>query len=169
MKFKDMKYERPDVEAIKTRMAELTEAFENAEDYDKAKEVFLEVQEMSRHTDTRFTLASIRHSIDTRDEFYDQENDFSDMAGPELAESDNVWTKAVLKSRFRKELEEDYGKTYFLNAELEERSFKPELIPLMQKENELSSEYDKLIASAQIEFRGETLTLSQLSPHKSGR
>ena len=35
----------------------------------------------------------------------------------------------------------------------------------MQKENKLASDYSKLVASAQIEFDGETLTLAQLGPY----
>ena len=34
----------------------------------------------------------------------------------------------------------------------------------MQKENKLTSDYSKLVASAQVEFDGETLTLAQLGP-----
>ena len=37
--------------------------------------------------------------------------------------------------------------------------------PLLQKENKLTSDYSKLVASAQIEFDGKTLTLAQLAPY----
>ena len=52
----------------------------------------------------------------------------------------------------------------FKNIELELKSFSPELIPDMQKENALVTEYDKLIASAQIEFEGGTYTVAQMGP-----
>ena len=41
MKFKDMPYERPDLEAMKKEMAELTESFVNAADYQEARDIFL--------------------------------------------------------------------------------------------------------------------------------
>ena len=44
---------------------------------------------------------------------------------------------------------------------------KPEIIPEMQQENDLTQEYEKLLASAQIPFEGKTYTLSQLTPLKS--
>ncbi len=167
MKFKDMKYERPDIEAVKADTAALIERFEKATTYEEAREIMLEVEKLNAHVQTMFNLVTIRHSIDTRDEFYDKENDFVDEHEPELAEIGILWIKALLNSPFRKDFEEEYGKVAFINAEIRDRSFKPELVPLMQKENELSSQYDKLIASAQIPFKGEVYTLSQLSPFKT--
>ena len=167
MKFKDMKYERPDIEKVKAQIADLIERFNQAPSYEEAKEVMLEMEKLNSNVETMFTLAEIRHSIDTRDEFYDKENDFIDERGPELAEASIMWVKALLNSPFRKEFEEEYGTVVFLNAEIQDRSFKPELVPLMQKENELSSQYSKLIASAQVPFKDGVYTLSQLSPFKT--
>ena len=42
IKFKDMPYERPDLEATKERIASLTERLSNASDYAQAREAFLE-------------------------------------------------------------------------------------------------------------------------------
>ncbi|MFD6441684.1 M3 family oligoendopeptidase, partial [Peribacillus sp. NPDC060186] len=49
-------------------------------------------------------------------------------------------------------------------AEAQLTTFSPEIIPHLQKENKLSSEYSQLIASAKIEFEGEEHTLAQLQP-----
>ena len=75
MKFKDMKYERPDIEAVKAELIRLIEGLNNAETYEEAREIFLKEEELSRHIETMFNLVHIRHSIDTRDKFYDEEND----------------------------------------------------------------------------------------------
>ena len=167
MKFKEMKYIRPDVDVVKAEMDSVIERFQAAEDYKHARDAFLDMEKIAAHASSMFNLASIRHSIDTRDEFYDQENDYMDEKSPELAEYEVKWKQALLDSPFRKDFEEEYGEISFINAELQARSFKPELIPMMQKENELTSKYDKLIASAKIPFKGETYTLSQLAPFKT--
>ena len=167
MKFKDMKYERPDIDAVKAESYALAERLAKAGSYEEARETMLEKEKLKSKVTTMFNLVSIRHSIDTRDEFYDKENDFIDEHGPELAESEFMWVKALLESPFRKEFEEEFGDVAFINAELQARSFKPELIPLMQKENELTSQYSKLIASAQIPFRDGVYTLSQLASFKT--
>ena len=73
-----------------------------------------------------------------------------------------------LINRFaRRELTEEFGEVIFKNAELEEKSFSPAIISLMQQENDLTTEYDKLIASAQIPFEGKTYTIAQIQPCKN--
>ena len=73
MKFSEMPYERPDMSALKEQFAALTERLQNAPDYAAARAAFLEEQVLNKHVDTLFTLASVRHTIDTRDKFYDEE------------------------------------------------------------------------------------------------
>lgn len=167
MKFNEFPYERPDIDAIKAEITELTEALKKASDYEEVKTLFIKKDKLDRHIKTFVTLVYIRHSIDTRDEFYDEEKNFWDEAEPELMEYKEQWTRALLDSPFRKELEAEFGNVIFLNAELELKSFKPEIVPLLQKENNLVTEYAKLIASAKIPFRGGTYTIAQLGKYKS--
>lgn len=53
-----------------------------------------------------------------------------------------------------------------MNIELELKTFKPEIIELLQEENALTTAYTKLIAGARIPFDGKELTIAQLSPYK---
>ena len=168
LKFREMPYERPDGEALKTSMRTLTEKLRVAGSYDAAKAVFLEKETLSKHIQTLATLAQVRHTIDTRDKFYDEENGFWNQLSPELEEYSQEWTKAMLASPYRADFEKEYGTLMFLNAEIALKTFSPEIIPELQKENDLTTEYDKLIASAQIPFEGGVYTLSQLSPFKTG-
>ena len=96
-----MPYERPDKEALMKEIAELTEALRNAKNYEEARTLFIEKDKIDRRVHTMSTLCYIRHSIDTRDEFYDGESDFWNAAGPEIMEYDQQWTKALLDSQFR--------------------------------------------------------------------
>ena len=168
MKFSEMPYQRPDLEAVKAQYSSLIQRLKSAASYEEAKTVFLEKEEAEKHINTLGTLVSIRHSIDTRDKFYDGEEQFWNHAGPELQEYGQAWTKAMLESPFRKDFEAEYGNLMFLNAEIALKTFSPAIIPELQQENELTTAYSKLIASAQIPFEGKTYTLSQLSPFKTG-
>ena len=167
MKFSEMPYKRPDAQSVKAELADLTERFKNAKSYEEARAVFLEKEEIENDPDTMSTLAYIRHSIDTRDEFYDGEIEFWDEIGPELEEYEQAWIGAMLASPFRGEFEAEYGDLLFVNAELDRKTFSPEIITDLQKENELTTEYAKLLASAQIPFEGGVFTLSQLTPFKT--
>ena len=167
MKFSEMPYKRPDPDAVKAKLQELTERLKNAKSYEEAKAVFLKYEEEEKASDTMASLAYIRHSIDTRDEFYDGEIEFWDEFGPEIEEYAQEWLEAMLSSPFRKDFEAEYGDLLFVNAEMDKKTFSPEIIEDMQKENELVTEYDKLIASAQIPFEDGVYTLSQLTPFKT--
>ncbi|MBQ3791568.1 MAG: M3 family oligoendopeptidase [Clostridia bacterium] len=167
MRFSEMPYTRPDKESLRRQMTELTERLKKAPSFEEAEAVFLEKEKLNRGVDTLYNLSYIRHSIDTRDEFYDGESTFWDETAPELGEFDQAWKLAMLSSPFRPDFERKYGKKMFLDTEIAVRAFSPELIPLMQEENALRTRYEKLIASASIPFEGGTYTLSQLSPFKT--
>ena len=167
MKFSEMTYTRPDPEAVKATLAGLTERLKAARNYQEAREVFLSQQAESGHILTAATLASVRHSIDTRDAYYDAEETFWNNFFPELRAVQQEWTHAMLASPFRQEFAQEYGDIMFTNAEMELKTFSPEIIPQLQKENELTQAYEKVLATAQIPFEGGVYTLSQLSPFKT--
>lgn len=167
MKFSEMPYERPDLDKVKRELGDLTGRLKAAKSYEEARAVFLEKEAAERHVDTLATLASIRNSIDTRDEFYDGEMNFWNAAGPELEEYDKAWTAAMLASPFRKDFAAEYGDLMFVNAEIELKTFAPEIVPQLQRENDLTQEHQKLIASAKVPFEGKTYTLAQMGPFQS--
>ncbi len=167
IKFSDISYERPDLGGVKGQYAQLTERLKAAGSYQEARAVFLEKEELDKKISTQSTLSSIRHSIDTRDQFYDSEVKFWNAALPELQEYEQEWTKAMLGSSYREQFAAEYGDLMFINAEIALKAFSPEIIPELQQENDLTQEYEKLLASAQIPFEGKTYTLSQLTPFKT--
>ena len=167
MKFSEMPYARPDLEAVKGQLSDFTARLKAAENYAQAKAVFLEKDQEDRHLDTLYNLVMIRNSIDTRDEFYDGEMNFWNAALPELEEYEQAWKLAMLESPFRKEFEQEYGGLMFVNTEIALKTFSPEIVPQLQKENDLTQEYQKLIASAQVPFEGKSYTLSQMTPFQN--
>ena len=167
MKFSEMPYTRPELDDMIATVKKLTEALKAATTYEEARAVFIEMDQEERHMMTQSTLASIRHSIDTRVEFYKEEYKYWNQAMPQLEEYVQQWTLALMESPFRKDFEEEFGTILFVNAELELKSFSPEIIPEMQKENDLAQEYENLLASAQIPFKDGVYTLSQMTPFKN--
>lgn len=164
IKFKDYKYERPNLKKIEEEIHRLLVQFDEAQDVETQSGVIREISKIRNNFDTMATLVSIRHSIDTEDEFYEKENDFIDENGPVYQNLVTKYYKSIIKSKFRNELEEIWGKQLFNLAELQIKSFSDEIIEDMVKENKLITEYDKLIASAKLPFQGETRNLSQLRP-----
>ncbi len=73
----------------------------------------------------------------------------------------------MLDSPFRADFTAEYGDLMFVNAEIADKAFSPDILDEMAQENKLTTEYGKLIASAQIPFEGGVYTLSQLSPFRT--
>jgi len=166
MKFSEMPYERLDIEALKAQYTTLLEDIRGAETAEEQIAAIEKYFELDGHMATMSTLAYVRHTIDTRDEFYDKENDFNDENLPLLQELQQAVGRAALESKFRPQLEEKLGRLLFTNLEIADRTFVPEMVELIQQENKLASEYQKLYASAMVEFDGQTMPLPKLGPYK---
>ena len=162
-KFKDLPYERVDGEKIIKEYRELTEALAKAENFEQAWEVHQKVTKMSEHAMTQAVISHIRHDIDTTDEFYDKENDYYDEVEPMIMSCTTEYNKVLFNTPFRKEFEEKLGPVAFKSMELAIKAFDEKIIGLAQEENELSSKYTKLIATAKIPFEGEDYNLSLMT------
>lgn len=164
MKFQDYVYERPDFDRISTTLKALTQDLSNAQSADQQILLIKEINKVRNHVSTMSTLSSIRHSIDTKDAFYEAENEYWDNQNPFYEELTVDFYKALLKSPYLDQLKASLPEPFFKIADYALKSFDPAVIEEMQEENKLSSAYGKLLASAQIEFDGKTYTLSQLTP-----
>ncbi|MFD1387133.1 M3 family oligoendopeptidase [Oceanobacillus oncorhynchi subsp. oncorhynchi] len=162
--FANYTYERPDLPKVKEDFYQKLEQFQNAASMEQAIAVIDTINAIRNHLSTMYNLVFIRASIDTRDAFYHEERDFFDAHLPEIQELSTAFYKELLKSPYEAQLRDKYGSQLFDLAECEIKAFSKEIIPLLQTENKLTSAYSKLIASADIEFRGESYTLAQLGP-----
>lgn len=164
MKFEDYHYERPDVEKYKQDFTALLDKMKNATTLEEQKEAFEGINALRSTFDTLATIASVRHSINTEDEFYKKEQEYMDENGPVVQEYITEFYRALVESPFRADLEKEWGTQMMKLAEISLRTFSPEVIEDLQQENKLSTEYSQLIASAKIPFEGEERTLTQLTP-----
>ncbi len=169
MKFKDMPYKRVDMEAAKQELATIMKEFEAAKTAQEQLEVHKRYYALSERMQTQMTIASIRHSIDTSDEFYEAEKTYYDQEGPAFDNLAVQYKKMLYASPFREEIEKVIGGPAIRNIELASKAVSEEIIPLMQEENALVTEYEKLLASASIDWEGETLNLSTIIPYLNNK
>ncbi len=165
MKFQDMPYERVNFEEAGKQLQELTAAFEAAGSGEEQFEIHKKYYKLTDQVYTLMTIASIRNSIDTSDEYYEQERQFYDEQGPVFHNLVLAYEDKMYNSPYRAYLEEKIGPVAFKNMELSKAAFDEKIIPLVQEENALTEEYNKLIASARIEFDGQELNLSLMRPY----
>ncbi len=163
MKFNEYEYVRPNLDEFCTTLANAKCSVDNAKSFEECIKVMEETQRVIEHYQTASTLCSIRNSINTADEFYQAEQDYFDTNGPAFQNAINEYLKSLVSSKYRNKLEEVYGKQLFMMYELGFKAFDEKIMDDLVAESKLVTEYDKLLASAKIEFDGKINNLSQMT------
>lgn len=166
MKFSQMKYSRPNLNQLRQNYETITKQFAECGTAEEQYRLILAHETLIKHFSTMSTLAYIRNSLDTADPFYEKEMAFFDENGPVMAEAEQSFYRAAANSRFRAELEKKTGSLFFRNIDLALKSFSPAVTELKKKENALVTEYEKLLASAKIDFDGKVLNLSEIQKYQ---
>ncbi|KZE55351.1 oligoendopeptidase F [Brevibacillus parabrevis] len=167
MKFSQIPYTRVDMAIVEERFSSLLEAFHQAASFEEQDKVMGQLNELRQEVESAREVAQIRHTINTEDPFYKEEQDYWDEAGPVYQGIISRYYAAITQSAFRSELEQKWGAQLFRIAETNLRTFSPEVVADLQEENRLASQYVALIASAKIMFEGEERTLPQLLPFQT--
>ncbi len=158
-KFSELEYVRPDFDGMAAKGKEILQKVRTATDFATVKACIEEMEAEEGHLLTQATIASIRHTIDVSDAFYDRENKYVNQEFPKLMAVLNEIGVALVESPFAEDIEREFGAEYLEGTRRSLKSFTPENIPLMQREAELTDEYESLCASAKIPFRGEEYNL----------
>ncbi len=164
MGFKEYIYERPDMKKFETDFNVLLENFANIDSFEGQDSIMEQINEMRRDFETSAALINVRHTLDTTDKYYEKENDYIDEVSPIYEGLVSKYYKALINSKFKEELKNKWGEYIFDIANTKLKTFSPEIIEDMQRENKLASEYTKLRASAKIMFEKEERNLSQMEP-----
>ncbi|MGL4733462.1 MAG: M3 family oligoendopeptidase, partial [Fusobacteriaceae bacterium] len=165
MKFSQYQYTRPNYEEDRKNFLGIIEEIKNSQSLDEQFQKIQDAHVLRGHIQTAMTLSSIRYTINTEDKFYKDEKTYWDKTIPLYEEIFFIYNKTLLESPFKKELEERLSKQFFRLAQLNIKSFSPEVIPELQEENNLITQYIELIASAKIKFMGRELNISGLTPY----
>jgi M3 family oligoendopeptidase len=165
MKFSEFAYQRPDFKELEAKFQQELEQFQNADSFDAQDAAMAEINKLRISFESAASIVNVRHTINTADEFYENEKEFMDDVYPHYQGIVNQYYDALLASKFRSELEAKWGAQLFQLAELTRKTFKPEIVEDLQQENKLRSEYVKLMSSAKIPFEGKELNLSQFGPY----
>lgn len=160
--FNDYEYVRPDLNEAKEQFNALFTLFDDAQTVEDQIKVIDDINMLRTKIDSMFNLAYIRASINTKDEFYEQERDFFDENNGEITYFESLYFNALNRSQFKDALKEVYGEQLFELAELYVKQFDESIKALLNKENKIASEYSKLVASAEIEYNGDTYTFAQM-------
>jgi M3 family oligoendopeptidase len=162
--FNDVKTLKPDVEAIKKQMAEITEELKNAKNSQEAIDAVKKEFAVNDKISTDYQIAYIRHTINIHDDYYNDLMDFYDNNLPLLSSFEDAFDKVLVATAFKKEISKEFGEYLFTKVEMQMKVFKPDIIPDLQEENNLASQYNKIMGNAKGMFRGEEKQITEFDP-----
>jgi M3 family oligoendopeptidase len=154
-KFKDMEYKRPDIEALKKTVEEATKRVAEAKSYDDVKKAYFDVEAASSEAETLYSLAYVRNTIDTTDEYYDGEVTWLNEQFARMIPYSNAFDKALAESPFRGDFEAEYGKQLFKLLDASLLTSNEKIIQETIDDANTCQEYSKTAAQAKTEFRGK--------------
>lgn len=160
MKFSDFVYMRPDYPTVANEFNKWLDKFETATSVEEQHEAIEAINILRNDYQTMFSIASTRHNINTKDKVYIEEQSFADKERPAFNALGNRYYRALVNSKYRKELEGKWGEQLFVLANLSLKSFNESIIGHLQQENALLTQYKKILASAEIPFEGKKRNLS---------
>ena len=162
MKVPELPYRRVTLEEVAAVMEDVIPRIQNAtsvEEILKAREDYLKIElEFS----TNASLASMRYTINTVDEFYVAENEYYDEIGPAVSNYTIQYASALLDSPFRAELEKALSPVLFQSMEVARKSMSEAVIEDMVEENKLVRRYSDLMSAMEFTFRGESMPRASL-------
>ena len=166
-KVSQLKYERLPIETFSQQMRQIIDQVTQASSAQEVLAARDRCNELVIRLETAQALSYMRYSINTADAFYLAEKDYYDEVGPQAQNDLLEYTRAMLNSPFRQELE-DSGAVIplvFRSFAVELKAMSPEIIEDMVEENRLVSQYSQLMAGMEFPFRGEKLPRPMLMKH----
>ena len=163
--FSKIEYKRPDMGAMKKKLKTLLNKLKKAKSYDEARAAYLASEKESGHLETSYVVASIRNTLDTTDKFYDGEMQFFNRALAQLMPLSKSFTETLLRSSFRAQFEQEFGKQLFTLAEIDQKTQSTKIIPDLIRQGNLENVYKKTTAACKTTFRGEEVNFYGLLKH----
>ena len=168
MKFNEFNYEHVTADQVREAMAPVLQDLKEADSGSDLLSAFKQYDAIKSSLYSNAEIASIRHSCDTSDSYWTAESTHYNNILPELEEVFQQANELIVSSPYVDEIRGIIPEVWFAQAEMDRKAFSPEIIPLLQKENELADAYQDLIASAKIDFDGGLYSLAELEkPMKS--
>ncbi len=163
--FSKIEYKRPDMGAMKKKLKTLLNKLKKAKSYEEARAAYLASEKESGHLETSYVVASIRNTLDTTDKFYDGEMQFFNRALAQLMPLSKSFTETLLRSPFRAQFEQEFGKQLFTLAEIDQKTQSTKIIPDLIRQGNLENVYKKTTAACKTTFRGEEVNFYGLLKH----
>ena len=165
IKFSDYKLVIPNMRKFIKKMEQFVNELKACNNADEASKIIKKLNKFNSEIETQTSIIYVLYSCDTTNPEYAKAQEYLDEVSPTFAKYGQAVTKVLAEAPYRKDLEKKFGSFLFKKYDLSLKTFDEKIMPELAKQNKLTSEYDLIFGSAQIEFRGEILNLSQLGKY----
>ena len=166
MKFSEMPYARPDIDAILARCRQFAADAAAASTGEALAKVYYDQSAAMGAFSTAANLANIHYTCDTRDPYWQAEQDFFDQNSPAVSSAQVEIYRAILANPHLDALTEAFGTTCVPGMRNAVLAVDSRVTALQQEANTISSLYQRLYGGALVELDGKQLTIPQLGPYK---
>ncbi len=165
MKFSEIEYRRPSIDAFEASFDQLLTDFKNAEALKEQNEALMNIAKLRDDFDTMFQLSNIKFSRDTEDKSIEKEVEYFNEVMPRAIKMTDQFYAVLNEAKFKDGLIDRWGEHIFNLSAYEVKGFDPAIIEEMKEQSKLTKEYMKLKSSAKIDFDGEVCNLTALTKH----
>ena len=165
IKFSEYPLIVPNAKRLCKKFDKLVADLQACKDAPEAFKVIKRINSAFEDLETEASVIYVLYSCDTTNEEYKKAQETLDELSPLFGKYGTDIEKILVNASYRPELEKKFGSYLFQKYEASLKTFDEKIIPELIKENKLTSEYDMVFGGAQIEFRGQTLNLSQLGKY----
>ena len=162
LKFEDIKPKKVSLQKVTEKLEGFTSELSKTKDPKEALKVIKALEKYMDKFENNATVISINYTLNTADKHIAKLQDHMDEISPIISNEINKFNKVLVAHPCRKELEEKLTHYYFQMIDNSLKSFDEKIIPELIEINKLSSQYDKVMGGAQIEFRGHVYNLPQM-------
>ncbi|MEN8773647.1 MAG: M3 family oligoendopeptidase [Akkermansiaceae bacterium] len=160
--FPDYHVEQPDLADTTNRYSEFHSRLTKANSASECLKIVADWDSLLCRFKEWSSLTYIRFQQDTRNKVYKTAIDELDAIAPKYADLETKFKQALLDSPYRNEMENDLTPMLFDKWECDTKSFAPAIKDDLANEAKLQSAHTALTAGAEIEFRDEIFTISEL-------
>ena len=166
MKFSEMTYTRPDIEALLAQCREFAARAAAAPDSQSLTALYFEQSRAFADYTTASQLVNIHYTCDTRDAYWKAEQDFFDDNGPAVSNAQVEIFRSFLANPHVDALAETIGSTCVAGMKNAVLGMDDRTVELQKEFNGLVSQYQQIYGGAMVELDGKQLTIPQLGPYK---
>lgn len=166
IQFSEIQQPAPNIDQVTSKRTELRNQIESSSNVEDIRLAIQQWDQDRRETSTWEALVHLRFCQDTTDEQAKQAQDEVDQLQPKLTELDINIKRVLVSHPLRTALEQETGSQLFALWEAEIPTFDPVIADDMIRESGLKTKYTTLMASAKLEFDGDTLNHSTITRYR---